>query len=95
MRRSVERAKAVIAQTNQATTLLQMATQLDRIEAKLDKAPILSGVPEKVEPQWVPEKAEPEVIAEPKVMAEPEVMAEKPVFKTRVKTPVKVHSPGK
>ena len=95
MRRSVERAKAVQAQTNQATTLIQMAIQLDRIESKQDKAPSLSGKTEKVVPQWVHEKAEPEVIAEPKVMAEPEVMAEKPVFKTRVKTPVKVYSPGK
>ena len=79
MRKSVERAQAVQAQTRQATTITQMATQLDRIEAKLDKALSLSVKPEQISP--IP-------FSEPWI-GEPEVKAEKPVFKTRVKTPAK------
>jgi hypothetical protein len=38
MRRSVAKARTVQAQVDQAATLMKMAEQLDRIEAKLDQA---------------------------------------------------------
>ena len=56
MRKSLAKARTVLAQEDQATALKTMQAQLDRIEAKLDKA---LGISKKKQGKQVDDPAEP------------------------------------